>query len=61
GVCYINGEQVNFAAELAPAIKLLCNQVVVMPDELVPWRENKAFVSLMVDLLDQGFWFWTES
>ncbi|MCW8866204.1 MAG: cupin domain-containing protein [Colwellia sp.] len=61
GVCYINGEQVNFAAELAPAIKLLCNQVVVMPDELAPWRENKAFVSLMVDLLDQGFWFWTES
>lgn len=60
GVCYINGEQVNFAAEIAPAIKLLCDQVIVTPEQISPWRENQAFVSLMVDLLDKGYWFWTE-
>ena len=59
-VCYINGEQVTFASEIAPAIKLLCDQVIVMPNELAPWRENEHFVTLMVELLDQGYWFWTE-
>jgi len=61
GVCYINGEQVTFAPEIAPAIKLLCDQLVVMPEELTPWRDNEHFVSLMVELLDQGYWFWTEA
>ena len=59
-VCYINGEQVTFASEIAPAIKLLCDQVIVMPNDLAPWRENEHFVTLMVELLDQGYWFWTE-
>ena len=61
GVCFINGEQVNFEAEITPAIKLLCDQVVVMPDDLAPWCENEHFVTLMVELLDQGYWFWTEA
>ena len=60
GICYINGEQVNFAAEIAPAIKFLCDQVVVTPEQLAPWHDNQAFVGLMVDLLDKGYWFWTE-
>lgn len=61
GVCYINGEQVNFNPEIAPAVKLLCDNLILQPDTLSPWRENKFFVSLIVDLLDQGYWFWTES
>ncbi len=60
GVCYINGEQITFDSEIAPAIKLLCDQVIVMPTELVLWRENVHFVTLMVELLDQGYWFWAE-
>jgi 50S ribosomal protein L16 3-hydroxylase len=61
GICYINGEQVSFNPEIAPAIKLLCDQVVVMPDELAPWCENEHFITLMITLLDQGYWFWTEA
>lgn len=61
GVFYINGEQVFFSPEIAPVIKLLCDQIIVMPDELAPWHDNKDFVSLMVKLLDQGYWFWTEA
>lgn len=61
GVCYINGEQVTFDSEIAPAIKLLCNQVTVTPDELASWRENEHFVTLMAELLDQGYWFWVEA
>ncbi len=61
GICFINGEQVSFAAEIAPAIKLLCNQTIVMPDELSSWCDNQHFITLMVKLLDQGYWFWTEA
>jgi len=61
GVCYINGEQITFVPEIAPVIKLLCDQIVVMPEELAPWRDNEHSVRLMVKLLDQGYWFWTEA
>jgi len=61
GVCYINGEQVNFNRDIAPVVKLLCDHVTVMPEELSPWSNNKHFVALMVELLDQGYWFWTEA
>jgi 50S ribosomal protein L16 3-hydroxylase len=61
GVFYLNGEQITFNSEIAPVIQLLCNQVIVMPDELAPWRDNDHFVALMVNLLDQGYWFWTEA
>lgn len=61
GIFYLNGEQIHFNSEIAPVIKLLCNQVVVTPSELAPWSTNEYFVTLMVGLLDQGYWFWTEA
>lgn len=61
GICYINGEQISFDKEIAPVIKLLCDQLVVTPDDLAPWRENSHFITLMAELLDQGFWFWVEA
>ena len=61
GICYINGEQVCFDSEISPVVKLLCNQTIVMPDELTPWCNNQNFIALMVELLDQGYWFWTEA
>lgn len=60
GIFYLNGEQIHFNSEIAPIIKLLCNQVMVTPSELAPWSTNEYFVTLMVGLLDQGYWFWTE-
>ena len=61
GICYINGEQISFASEITPVIKLLCDQIVVTPSELAPWQDNKHFISLMATLLDQGYWFWVEA
>lgn len=61
GICYINGEQVSFASEIASAVKLLCDQLIVTPQELMPWCDNEHFIKLMVGLLDQGYWFWTET
>lgn len=61
GVFYLNGEKTYFNSDISPIIKLICDQTIVMPDELLPWRENVDFVSLMATLLDQGYWFWTEA
>jgi 50S ribosomal protein L16 3-hydroxylase len=61
GVFYINGEQRNVANEIVPVIKLLCDQSIVTTDELAPWYDNEQFLSLMSELLDQGFWFWVEA
>lgn len=61
GVFYINGEQKNVANEIVPVIKLLCDQSIVTTDELAPWYDNEQFLSLMSELLDQGFWFWVEA
>ncbi len=61
GICYINGEQKNFARDIVPVIKLLCDQSIVTSTELAPWHDNDEFLSLMMDLLDQGLWFWVEA
>ena len=61
GVSYINGEQKRFSSEITPVIKLLCDQSIVSCDELAPWYDNANFLSLMTELLDQGFWFWVEA
>jgi len=61
GVFYINGEQHNCSKDIVPVIKLLCDQCVLSPDELAPWCDNEQFLSLMISLLDQGFWFWVEA
>jgi 50S ribosomal protein L16 3-hydroxylase len=61
GIFYLNGEQKNCSSEIAPAIKLLCNQSIITSNELTPWAENEHFVLLMIELLDQGFWFWVEA
>jgi 50S ribosomal protein L16 3-hydroxylase len=61
GFFYINGEEYQVDIEIINIDKLLCNNIVVMPTELAPWCENDAFITLMIDMLNQGFWFWVES
>jgi len=61
GRCYINGEEVDFSPEIAPIIKCLCDQIIVSPQELAPWCDNEHFVALMIEMLNQGYWFWTEA
>ncbi|RHW76157.1 cupin domain-containing protein [Colwellia sp. RSH04] len=60
GICYINGEEVSFDAEIAPAVILLCDNVVVFPESLAAWCEHSAFVNLVVSLLDKGYWYLAE-
>jgi len=61
GLCYVNGEEVTFDAEIAPAVKLLCDNVILYPESLAKWSNHAAFVELVVSLLDQGYWYLAEN
>jgi 50S ribosomal protein L16 3-hydroxylase len=61
GTFYINGEEYTVDVSIVEAVKLLCNNVVIMPHQLTDWCDNDAFVALMIDMLNQGFWFWVEA
>lgn len=61
GLCYINGSELEFSAEIANGVKLLCNQVLLLPDELSDWSHNAAFIELVTELLNQGYWYLSEA
>lgn len=60
GVCYINGSEINFPAEIAPAIKLLCDQVCVSTTELHEWQHNSCFLSFINEQINTGYWYLSE-
>ncbi|ALO35100.1 cupin [Colwellia sp. MT41] len=60
GLCYINGTELAFSAEIANGVKLLCDKVMLLPDDLSEWSHNAAFVELATELLNQGYWYLAE-
>ncbi|TPH14036.1 cupin domain-containing protein [Litorilituus lipolyticus] len=60
GLCYVNGEEMVFDAEVSPAVKLLCDNVTLYPESLSKWSNHAAFVELVASLLDQGYWYLVE-
>ncbi|PKI17487.1 cupin domain-containing protein [Colwellia sp. 12G3] len=60
GLCYINGSELAFSAEIANGVKLLCDKVMLLPDDLSDWSRNAAFVELAAELLNQGYWYLAE-
>lgn len=60
GLCYINGSELVFASEIANGVKLLCNNVMLTPNDLTDWSHNAAFVELIAELLNQGYWYLAE-
>ena len=61
GLCYINGSELQFSAEIANGVKLLCNHVILMPNDIAYWSHNAAFVELVTELLNQGYWYLAEA
>ncbi|AAZ28302.1 MULTISPECIES: cupin domain-containing protein [Colwellia] len=61
GLCYINGSELAFSAEIANGVKLLCDKVMLLPDDLSDWSHNAAFVELTTELLNQGYWYLAEA
>ncbi|WP_057831641.1 ribosomal protein uL16 3-hydroxylase [Colwellia sp. TT2012] len=61
GLCYINGSELQFSPEIANGVKLLCDKVMLLPDDLSEWSHNAAFVELATELLNQGYWYLAEA
>lgn len=61
GICYINGNELEFSKDIVEGVKLLCNQIMLHPDDLGKMAYNAAFVELVTALLNQGYWYLAES
>jgi len=61
GLCYINGSELAFSAEIANGVKLLCDNVMLMPNDVSSWSQNAVFVELVTELLNQGYWYLAEA
>ena len=61
GICYINGQAVTFNTDIAPAVKLLCDQVCVKPEELNQWQDNEHFIAFLNQQLTAGYWYFAEN
>ena len=61
GIFYLKGEEVNFEPELASIVKSMCDNVIVTPEMLGSYKENKAFNAFLAKLLDAGLWYFAES
>jgi 50S ribosomal protein L16 3-hydroxylase len=59
GLCYIDGQQVCFPAEIAPVVKLLCDNVMVTKEELSVWQSNKNFITFIESQLNCGYWYFS--
>jgi len=61
GLCYIDGQQIHFPQEIAPIIKLLCDNVVVPQSALIPWQNNQGFIDFIKTQLDTGYWYFCDA
>ena len=61
GLCYINGTELAFSPEIANGVKLLCDKVMLLPDDMSDWGHNATFVELATEVLNQGYWYLAEA
>lgn len=59
GLCYIDGEQVDFNKEIAPVVQQLCDNVVVDKKLLSAWQDNQRFIDFIKVQLDSGYWYFS--
>lgn len=60
GVCYINGEKVEFSKEIASMIKRMCDNVCVTKENLAAWVNNAEFIKFIKAQLELGYWYLAE-
>lgn len=57
GVFYINSEKQQLDPSLAPAIKMLCNQVQITRHDLNHWIDNGEFLLFLTQQVNEGYWY----
>jgi 50S ribosomal protein L16 3-hydroxylase len=61
GLCYINGQQIRFSKDIAPVIKLLCDNIIVTQEAMSTWQNNQNFIDFIKTQLDSGYWYFSNT
>jgi len=61
GLCYIDGAEVSFDPNIAPAVQLLCDNVCVSVEDISPWLANNDFIEFIMAQLNAGYWYFAEN
>lgn len=60
GLCYIDGQTHEFPSEIAPIVQLMCDNVVLIPKQLMVWKNNQPFLAFLNRQLTDGYWYFSE-
>jgi len=60
GLCYIDGCEYTFEAEISPVIQLLCDNVEVKPAQVTQWHNNRYFTDFITEKINAGYWYFAE-
>jgi 50S ribosomal protein L16 3-hydroxylase len=58
---YINGEKFTLGVEMTEPLRLLADTNVLTKSLLAPWLQVPEFVALLTQLVNSGYWYFTES
>ncbi len=61
GLCYINGDAVDFDISIIEAVKLMCDNVQLQPSDLAAWQNNEVFIDFVMAQLNKGYWYLAEA
>jgi 50S ribosomal protein L16 3-hydroxylase len=57
GFCYIDGKTVEFPKTISAVVQLMCDHVVITPEQLAPWNNNSDFIAFVAEQLGSGYWY----
>ncbi|WP_076411274.1 cupin domain-containing protein [Shewanella sp. UCD-KL12] len=60
GVFFLNGEQVTLPLSLIDVIPVLCDNQTISYDHLSNWLEDTAFVEIMLEWINCGYWYFEQ-
>lgn len=60
GVCYINADKITFSEDLTTVIPLLCNQLQLDHETLVPFLDNSELLDQLTQWVNKGYWYFEE-
>jgi len=60
GICYIDGEEVNFDPSISEAVKLLLDNVELSIEVLNKYSQDRIFVDFVCQQLNAGYWYFSQ-
>jgi 50S ribosomal protein L16 3-hydroxylase len=57
---YINGDKYTLSVEMTEPLRLLADTNLLTQSLLAPWLQEPEFVTLLTQLVNSGYWYFTE-